>query len=129
VLGESSMLITHAALVFALVALYVAQGEQSGLLGSVGMILSVIGTTLVTAVVFVQIAGASGMTVDAVLTRCVPGILNLIGGLSFFVGLIIVRHRDFASGRIPTLVGAALNRRGCRVRGGQLRRSSSSWAH
>ncbi len=84
-----------------------------------------IDTTLVTAVVFVQIAGASGMTVDAVLTRCVPGILNLLGGLSFFAGLIIVRHRDFASGRIPALVGAALNRRGCRVRGGQLRRSSA----
>jgi hypothetical protein len=49
------------------VALYAAQAERSGLLGSLGMVLSVLGTTLVCGVVLVEIAGASGVEVDTVL--------------------------------------------------------------
>jgi hypothetical protein len=41
VLGESSVLTAHVALVFALVALYAAQAEWSGLPGSTGMVLGV----------------------------------------------------------------------------------------
>jgi hypothetical protein len=47
VLGASLVLTAHVALVFALVALYAAQAEQSGLPGSLGMVLGVAGTTLV----------------------------------------------------------------------------------
>jgi hypothetical protein len=49
--GGSLVLAAHVALVFALVAQYAAQAEQSGLLGSLGMALSVVGTTLVSGVV------------------------------------------------------------------------------
>jgi hypothetical protein len=66
VLGSSSVLTAHIILVFALVALYAAQAERSGLLGGLGMILSVIGTTLASGVVLAEIAGASGIEVDAV---------------------------------------------------------------
>ncbi len=45
--GETLVLIAHVLLVFALVALYTVQANQSGLLGGVGMVLSVIGTTLI----------------------------------------------------------------------------------
>jgi hypothetical protein len=58
VLGGTLVLTAHVALVFALVALYAAQAEESGLLGSLGMVLSVVGTTLVSGVVLVEIAGA-----------------------------------------------------------------------
>ena len=47
VLGGTLVLAAHVVLVFALVALYAAQAEQSGLLGSLGMVPSVVGTTLV----------------------------------------------------------------------------------
>ena len=57
---------THVALVFAFVALYAVQVGQSGLLGSLGTVLSAVGTTLVSRVVLVEIAGASGAGVDAV---------------------------------------------------------------
>lgn len=67
VLGGTLVLTAHVVLVFALVALYAAQAEQSGLLGSLGMVLGVVGTTLVSGVVLVEIAGASGAEVDAVL--------------------------------------------------------------
>jgi len=48
------------------VALYAVQVGQSGLLGSLGTVLSAVGTTLVSRVVLVEIAGASGAGVDAV---------------------------------------------------------------
>ena len=60
VLGGSLVLAAHVVLVFGLVALYAAQVEQSGLLGGLRMVLSVVGTTLVSGVVLVEIAGASG---------------------------------------------------------------------
>jgi hypothetical protein len=60
VLGGALVLTAHVVLIFALVALYAAQAQQSGLLGSLGMVLSVVGTTLVSGVVLVEIAGASG---------------------------------------------------------------------
>ena len=76
-------------LIFALVALWAAQAEQSGLLGSVGMVLGVVGTTLVSGVVLVEIVGASGAEVDAVLGAGFPGALVLLGGLAFLIGLIL----------------------------------------
>src|SRR3712207_8748116 len=57
VLGGTLVLTAHVVLVFALVALYAAQAEQSRLLGSQGMVLGVAGTTLVSGVVLVEIAG------------------------------------------------------------------------
>ena len=83
VLGGSLILTAHVVLVFGLVALYAAQVEQSGLLGGLGMVLSVVGTTLVSGVVLVEIAGASGAEVENVLGAGLPGALALLGGLRF----------------------------------------------
>src|SRR5919202_6054132 len=56
VLGQSLVLAAHLVLVFALVGLYAAQARRSGLLGSVGMVVSVLSTALVSGVVLVEIA-------------------------------------------------------------------------
>ncbi len=93
VLGGTLVLTAHVVLVFALVALYAAQAEQSGLLGSVGMVLSVVGTTLVSGVVLVEIAGAPGAEVEDVLGAGLPGALVLLGGLAFLIGLIFLVSR------------------------------------
>ena len=53
------------------------------------MVLSVVGTTLVSGVVLVEIAGASGTEVDAVLGAGLPRALALLGGLAFLIGLIL----------------------------------------
>ena len=89
VLGLFLVLTAHVALVFALVALYAVQAERSGLLGIVGMVLSVVGTSLVSGVVLVEIAGASGVPVNVVLEAGLSGTLSLLAGLTFFVGLIL----------------------------------------
>jgi hypothetical protein len=108
VLGGSLVLTAHVALVFAFVALYAAQAEQSSLLGSVGMVLSVVGTTLVSGVVLVEIAGASGAEVDAVLGAGLPSALALLGGLAFLIGLILFGAATMRADVFPRWAGILL---------------------
>src|SRR5215212_3639570 len=108
VLGGTLMLTAHVVLVFALVGLWATQAEQSGPLGSVGMVLSVVGTTLVSGVVLVEIAGASGAEVDAVLGAGLPGVLALLGGLAFLIGLILFGAATMRAGEFPRWAGLLL---------------------
>jgi hypothetical protein len=108
VLGGILVLTAHVTLVFALVALYAVQAEQSGLLGSLGMVLGVVGTTLVSGVVLVEIASASGAEVDAVLGAGLPSALALLGGLAFLIGLIVFGVATMRAGVFPRLAGLLL---------------------
>ncbi len=108
VLGSSSVLTAHVVLVFALVALYAAQAEQSGLLGSLGMVLSVVGTTLASGVILAEIAGASGADVEAVTGASLSGALSLLGGLAFLIGLILFGVATMRAGLFPRWAGLLL---------------------
>ena len=108
VLGGILVLTAHIALVFAFVALYAAQAEQSGLLGILGVVLSVVGTTLVSGVVLVEIAGASGAEADAVLGVGLPGALALLGGLAFLIGLVLFGAATMRAGVFPREAGLLL---------------------
>ena len=108
VLGGTLVLAAHVVLVFALVALYAAQIEQSGLLGNLGMVLGVVGTTLVSGVVLVEIAGASGAEVDTVLGAGLPSVLALLGGLAFLIGLILFGTATMRAGVFPRWAGLLL---------------------
>jgi len=107
-LGGVLVLAAHVALVFALVALFAAQAEQSGLLGGAGMVLGVVGTTLVCGVVMVEIAGASGAELDGVLGAGLTGALALLGGLAFLVGLIVFGAATKRAGVFPRWAGLLL---------------------
>jgi hypothetical protein len=108
VLGGILVLAAHVALVFALVALYAAQAERSGLLGSLGMVLGVVGTTLVSGVVLVEIAGASGAAVDVVLATGLPSALAVLGGWAFLIGLIVFGIATMRAGVLPRWAGLLL---------------------
>ena len=108
VLGSLSVLTGHVLLVFALAALYAAQAEQSNLLGTLGMILSVAGTTLASGVILVEIAGASGAEVGAVLQAGLTGALALLGGLAFLIGLIMIGVATMRAGVFPYWAGLLL---------------------
>jgi len=108
VFGGSLILTAHVVLVFGLVALYAAQVEQSGLLGGLRIVLSVVGTTLVSGVVLVEIAGASGAEVENVLGARLPGALALLGGLAFLIGLILFGAATMRAGVFPRWAGLLL---------------------
>jgi hypothetical protein len=109
VLGSSSVLTAHVILVFALVALYAAQAEWSGLLGSLGMVLSVVGTTLASGVILVEIAGVSGVEVEAVTGARLSGALSLLGDLAFLIGLILFGVATMRAGVFPRWAGLLLS--------------------
>ncbi|MDQ4129283.1 MAG: hypothetical protein M3151_15275 [Actinomycetota bacterium] len=108
VLGGTLVLTAHLALVFGLVALWSAQAERGGPLGNLGMVLGVAGTTLVCGVVLVEIAGASGAEVEAVLAAGLPATLALLAGLSFLVGLILFGLATMRAGVFPRWAGLLL---------------------
>jgi hypothetical protein len=108
VVGETLVLGAHALLVFALVALWAVQAERSGSLGAVGMVLSVVGTTLNCAAVLAEIAGASGAEVEAVVGQGVSGAITLLGGLAFLVGLILFGTATMRAGVLPRWAGLLL---------------------
>jgi hypothetical protein len=70
--------------------------------------LSVVGTTLVCGVVLVEIAGASGAEVDAVLGAGLPGALALLGGLAFLIGLILFGVATMRAGVFSRWAGLLL---------------------
>jgi hypothetical protein len=89
VTGLSMVLAAHLLMVLALVGIYAAQASRMRLIGLLGMILSVLGTALVSGVVLVEMAGAGGATIEDVLARGVAGMLAMLAGLGFFVGLLL----------------------------------------
>jgi hypothetical protein len=56
----------------------------------------------------VEIAGASGAEVDAVLASVVSGALSLLGGLAFFIGLILFGIATMRAGVFPRRAGLLL---------------------
>ncbi len=108
VLGQSLVLIAHLGLCFAFIGLFEAQGKSNGLLGTLGMVFGMIGTIFVTAVVFVEIAGASGVNVDQIFNEGVSGIIYMVGPLLFVIGLILVGISVMKEGILPRIGGLCL---------------------
>ncbi|NOV02287.1 hypothetical protein [Paenibacillus planticolens] len=88
-LGQTLVLSAHLLLVFAFFWLYSAYRSQIGFLGLLGMISSIIGTILVTAIVFVEVASVSGKQVGAVFETSVTRNLQTFGPLLFVLGMIL----------------------------------------
>jgi hypothetical protein len=113
VTGLSMVLAAHLLMVLALVGSYAAQASRMRLVGPLGMILSVLGTALVSGVVLVEIAGAGGAAVEDVLAGGAAGMLAMLAGLGFFVGLLLfaigmIRARVFPRGAALLLIAGDL---------------------
>jgi hypothetical protein len=66
------------------------------------------GTTLVSGIILVEVAGASGEEVDAVLGSGLSGALSVLGGLAFFVGLLLFGIATVRAGVFPRLASLLL---------------------
>ncbi|EJR45083.1 hypothetical protein IIM_05045 [Bacillus cereus VD107] len=108
VFGQSLVLFGHLGLSFAFIGLFEAQGKKNGLLGKLGMLLGLIGTTCVTAVVFVEIAGVSRVNVKLIFDEGVSGIIYTVGPLLFVLGMILVGISVMKEGILPRMGGLCL---------------------
>jgi len=111
--GLSMVLAAHLLMVLALVGSYAAQASRMRLVGPLGMLLSVLGTALVSGVVLVEMAAAGGAAVERVLAGGVAGTLAMLAGLGFFVGLLLfaigtMRARVFPRGAGLLLIAGDL---------------------
>ncbi|MEH7081480.1 hypothetical protein V7139_01885 [Neobacillus drentensis] len=88
--GTFLVFVAHLLLVFAFFGLYSIQGERNGWLGLFAMIIGNVGNIIVTAIVFVEMAQASGETVDQVFTTTFTEPIYTFGPLLFVLGMILL---------------------------------------
>jgi hypothetical protein len=90
VTGKTLVMAGHAVMVLALVGIHAKQHKAAGFLGWVGTWLAVLGTVAVSAVVFVEIARASGVPVEPVFeARAAHGIFAA-GPIVFALGMFLL---------------------------------------
>lgn len=109
VAGKSFVLAGHIILVFAFIGFYAQQrlfGTSS--IGRTGMILSVFGTILVSAIVFVELAGTTGVNITPVFQAAGTTWLYTIGPLAFVLGMLLVGGSIVRKGRLPKWSGVLL---------------------
>ncbi len=90
VLGKSVVFLAHILAVFAFVGIYKLQGQRNGVLGVLGMVFSIVGTIIVSAIVYVEIAIASGANVHSIFNEAVPRVIGIVGPLMFVIGMLLL---------------------------------------
>ncbi|HET7323723.1 MAG TPA: hypothetical protein VFJ06_05270 [Halococcus sp.] len=108
-LGTGFVLVGHIVLVFAFVGLYARQtAVGTSLTGRVGMVLSIIGTILVAAIVFVELAGTTGVDTTPVFEAAGTAPIYTIGPLVFVLGLLLVGSSIARGVALPRWSGVLL---------------------
>lgn len=105
--GASLVFAAHLAVVFAFIGLYEVQAGPKGGAGLIGMLLGIIGTVIVCAIAFAEIAGASGVDVKPVLNSSVPAFIGF-GSLLFVAGMILSGVSAMQSAVLPRWGGVLL---------------------
>lgn len=105
VLGSTFVFFAHLLLVFAFVGLFVVQGEQIETDGFLALLFGIIGNTLVTAIIFVEIAQAAGEKVGGVLTAPVIKPMADFGPLLFILGIILLGISMIRGKVLPKIAG------------------------
>lgn len=90
ILGSLGVFVAHLLLVFTFLGLYIRQSELTGLLAFFAMLFGIIGTIIVTTIVYVELAGASGEKVDYIFHTPVTEPLYTFGPLLFVIGMILL---------------------------------------
>ncbi|ADU29436.1 hypothetical protein [Evansella cellulosilytica] len=107
-IGQAIVFIAHLLIVFAFFGFHELQRDKNGIFGSLGMILGVIGTIIVTAIVFVEMAGVSNVNVDEIFAVSVNHFIYSFGPLLFVVGMIFVGISMMRARIFPAVVGLLL---------------------
>jgi hypothetical protein len=106
--GDSIVLAAHVLIVFGIIGIYVEQSNEMKMLGMIGMILSVLGTIFVSGIVFVEIAGFSGVNTDLIFKAPVASAIYTIGPLMFVIGMLIFGTSIINAKRFPNAGGIFL---------------------
>lgn len=107
--GKAFVFAGHVALVFAFIGLYNHQHEhERTLVGRIGMLLSTVGTVLVSAIVFVELAGTTNADTTPVFEAAGTSTLYTIGPLVFVLGMVAVGAGILGRHDLPRGAGGLL---------------------
>lgn len=106
--GSSIVLAAHVILIFALLGIYGVQAQESKVFGLIGMVFSVIGTTIVSGIVFVEITGFSGVNTELVFKAPVAATIYTVGPLLFVLGMLFIGFSIIQSKKLPKACGIFL---------------------
>ncbi|RAP76820.1 hypothetical protein DL346_09265 [Paenibacillus montanisoli] len=105
--GKGIVFLAHIVLVFAFFGIHAAQADKNRVLGTLGLILGVIGSMIVTAIIFVEMASVTGVQTKQVLTASLNGPIQSYGPLLFVLGMILV-SLSILRNKVLSYWGAAL---------------------
>ncbi|CAI9394883.1 hypothetical protein ABW02_23280 [Niallia circulans] len=108
VIGKAIVFIAHLLIVFAFFGFHESQRDKNGIFGSIGMVLGVIGTIIVTAIVFVEMAGVSNVKIDEIFAVSTNHFIYSFGPLLFVLGMIFVGISMVRAKLFPSAVGLLL---------------------
>lgn len=107
--GKTLVLAGHVVLVFAFVGLYSYQQRQEAApVGQAGMLLGTVGTVLVSAIVFVEIAETTGVDTTPVFEAAGTTLIYTVGPLVFVLGMLLVGGSILRRTDLPRAGGALL---------------------
>lgn len=105
-LGKALVLAGHTVLVFAFVGIYARQTAHSSRpVARAGMIASVVGTVLVAAIVYVELAGAAGVDTTPVFAAAGAALVYAVGPLLFVLGMLLVGGSVVRGASLPRRSG------------------------
>ena len=103
--GTALRFIAHTLLILGFVAVYLMQFRTGGSLNHAGMVLTVLGTSVIAAVLFVETAGAAGENVAPILESTLPAAFAGFGMAAWFVGVILFAIAIVRAGTFAPLAG------------------------
>jgi hypothetical protein len=106
--GSTIVLIAHVLVIFGLIGIYVEHANEAKLLGMLAMIVSVLGTTFVSGIVFVEMAGFSGVNTDLVFNATVSSVIYTTGPLLFVAGMLLLGVAIIKAKKLPKAGGIFL---------------------
>lgn len=110
VVGQWFSIAGFAVLVFAMMVLYLAQAERSGVLGLIGFALTVLGATLIPIFQFAVLARVAEVDPERKVVQFFNSTpLGLIGPIGFVLGLIVFGIATFRARVLPRWAGLLLS--------------------
>lgn len=103
--GSSLVFAAHVILIFSLLGIYFELAQATKIFGLLGMVLSVVGTTIVSGIVLVEMGGFSGFNTDLVFNAPVVAIVCVVGPLLFVIGMLMMGYFIIKSKNLPKTSG------------------------
>lgn len=108
VFGKFLVFLAHIMVVFSFIAIYEAHGMENNVVSLLSIVFGVVGTIIVSAIVFVEMAGARGVEVSGMFEGAISKGLVATGPMLFVIGVVMLGSFVMYARIFPRLGGLLL---------------------